>query len=850
MSLVRGHDVWASADTRHLDDQPEIRKKALKLKNRIVRSQEGRVFVKNGIRPGAASVNESLITSKAQLDAFCEKALVEIDDWFKIVFLETRGDSDVWLEKRRANERNMPEPNEESGGVMSITISVRPMVRKENDAPDLTAFIHIGRILMEECNGRPILPEKLATIITHPNSLFVGENISRHLMRLENSFFGRINGAKYLSLTDLVHRWHRAKRDIWERFYIDPTVSFGVLRNFHRVFEEQTYFKNAFESYADWNSVSAIRESQLIYALNSMWATKAIFDEVTSFYATWGMQLSVMFTIYPRRVFHERRDEVRTQCSYYTPVWYAERLWPNGKSSNHPSCGFGFGDPEEIRRMQRADWEERYGGLPAERQRLKKRRLDSDVSDADRVDEHRDDDEEAKKEKGLKLAKNIVNHLHTSMTDATIRATFRLKEHDEFHVVAGLMKVGQNRGPRKRILEYTAGHWPSDRKSRLIESVVADGHLKAKRPVGMVGMLKFMNHHDPEPRLFLTFNVKDGSAAEFYASLHPSSRRKIMDFLSRFLSVRNEERLIQLESFPFFRRDAVPQCVWRDEDVAELIRTLAQAAEDTPTAPYFRHTRSAFVETLIKHGVNGRVRVKNAVKQAIAFAGPDFYDQNDMVSALAKWKAVAEGMKRETNVWASIPQFYRCDPNLLQEPECRVPLHQNQTLDRVFVVINKSTLEKAKAEIEGMFVYMHVTLNKDPRILSDIPSLILVKSPTSKVVGIFAQEVDRELLREWLFFLSKFLVATRFIKSTRALFKKFQFHPKYLDVTAAMIKHAGGKTNEAISMWVWGIRFCPIAKEEWVVNPLDAIQEHHACYYMDMMDQAVRKLGVWNVPRA
>ena len=91
--------------------------------------------MKNGIQPGAALVNESLITSKAQLDAFCEKALIEIDDWFKIVFLETRGDSDTWLEKRRASERNMPEPNEESGGVISITISVRPMVPMEYTVP-------------------------------------------------------------------------------------------------------------------------------------------------------------------------------------------------------------------------------------------------------------------------------------------------------------------------------------------------------------------------------------------------------------------------------------------------------------------------------------------------------------------------------------------------------------------------------------------------------------------------------------------------------------------------------------------------------------------------------------------
>ena len=854
MSLVRGHDPWAGADSRHLDDHPETKRKALKMKNRIVRSQIDRVFVKNGIRPGSEVVNNALITTKAHLDAFCEKVLEELDDFYKIIFLESRGDSDCWLEKRNLDGRSALQKNEESGGVMSVTIRMRPMKRKESDAPDLMAFIHIGRILVEECGGRPILPTKLAEIITHPHSLFVGENVARHLMRLENSFFGRINGAKYLGLTDLVNRWERAKRDSGDRFYVDPSQSVGVLRNFHRVFKGETYFKNAFESFADWNVITAIREQQLIYALQSVWATAAIFDEVTSFFEEWGMQLSIMFTIFPRRACHERRDEILIEGrerNRFIPVWYGEWHWPSGKSSNHPSCGFGFGDPEEIRKLQRADWEESYGDLPSDRQQLKKRRLDSDVSDADRVDEHRDDGgEDDKKEKAFKMAKQIVHFLHSDMSDDTLRTMMKLKEHDEFHVIAGFLKFGQNRGPLKRILEFIANRWPSDRKTRLIESAIADGHLKNKHPIGIAGMLKHMNHHDPEPRLFLLFKAKDGSAAEFYASLHPSARRKVMDFLSKFLNARNEERMIQLESFPLFRRDTVSHYVWRDEDVGELIQTLARAAGDTPTPPYFRHMRSAFVETLIEHGANARVTVKNAVKQAIAFAGPDIYDQNDMVSALAKWKSVAEEMKKETNVWAIVPQFYRCDPNLVHEPECRVTLHQNQTLDRVFIITSSATLEQAKSELSGTFVHVYMSLNKNPRVLSDIPSIILFKTPGSRPFGVFAQEIDRAMLKDLLLCIAKFKVATRFVKATRALFKKFQCHPGYLDLSAALIKQAGGKTNEAISMWVWGIRFCPITREEWMEYPLNPLQEQHIAYYMELMDKAIEKLGYGNIPRA
>ena len=98
MSFIHGHDPWAGADLRHLDDYPEAKRKALKLKSRIVRSQVDRVFVKNEIRPGSDVVNKALITSKAHLDAFCDMVLEELNDFFKIIFLETRGNTDQWVD--------------------------------------------------------------------------------------------------------------------------------------------------------------------------------------------------------------------------------------------------------------------------------------------------------------------------------------------------------------------------------------------------------------------------------------------------------------------------------------------------------------------------------------------------------------------------------------------------------------------------------------------------------------------------------------------------------------------------------------------------------------------------------
>ena len=149
-----------------------------------------------------------------------------------------------------------------------------------------------------------------------------------------------------------------------------------------------------------------------------------------------------------------------------------------------------------------------------------------------------------------------------------------------------------------------------------------------------------------------------------------------------------------------------------------------------------------------------------------------------------------------------------------------------------------------------MFISIHIILNKNPRTLSDIPSIILFKTPTSRVYGIFAQDVERGMLEDLLSFLSGFLLATRFVKATRTLLRKFGCQPKFLDVTAAAIKEAGGKSNEAIAMWVWGLRFCPIAKEDWPESPLNPLQERHYAYYMEMMDKAIEKLGVGKIPRA
>ena len=129
---------------------------------------------------------------------------------------------------------------------------------------------------------------------------------------------------------------------------------------------------------------------------------------------------------------------------------------------------------------------------------------------------------------------------------------------------------------------------------------------------------------------------------------------------------------------------------------------------------WHRYRRELFINTLVEHGANARLTVENAVKQAVAYAGQNWHDQCDMVVALSKWKAVAQGVKDKTNAWNDVPQLYCHDPNLVTEPECRTILHQHQAMEAVYVVNDWKSLDWAKKEGDGKFHYVYILPNKNP----------------------------------------------------------------------------------------------------------------------------------------
>ena len=116
-----------------------------------------------------------------------------------------------------------------------------------------------------------------------------------------------------------------------------------------------------------------------------------MFEQVLTYYNEMGFQLSCMFTIFPRRVYDDRVDEIyqRSRVTFEeTPGCFAEKKWPNMKTDGTVGCRVGFGDPTRIRELQKDEFEARWNNVPVERRVIKRRRLDSDVDEVnDREDE-------------------------------------------------------------------------------------------------------------------------------------------------------------------------------------------------------------------------------------------------------------------------------------------------------------------------------------------------------------------------------------------------------------------------------------------------------------------------------
>ena len=846
--MYRGSDRWATVDLSKLD--PNRRRIATKLKKKVVSAQMGKKFDDPDFELSKNCVQTFYIDNVERLDKFCDEVLTELEVGPTPIILETKGDSEMWKDKRRQIDGEKEFPNGEPAGVNVIFMRIMP---RNPTHKDRYACIHIGKILMQEGNGKPILTARLDAIFNDKNALWFGENISKHLMRIESSFYRDLSGQRYLGLTDFVERWTNYKyKDITDKFTINPFQSAGVMANYHDTFKGKTYFRNVVASASDWNSVEELDDEQVFYGLVSMWAQMEIFEYRIVDYDKEGLQLSCMFTIYPRRVFDSREDRIFLNAvgnPKRPPSCFSERRWPNIDSDKTIGCPIGFGDPMLIRELQRDEFHERFHAVPEGRRIVKRRRLDSDVSDADEIDEQ---EELRQSQKGslLDYAKEVAPKLKHTMPLEEMKKLIRIYEADELVFAVALTKLILNGGVLKMVLGVYGEAWMNDRRIKLVETLASERFFEGKPPVGILASINALGIR-PTPRLFLLLRNSIVGLEIVAERMTSSEIDAAIRYLCNYLDLPLEQRDIQLEDCAFFNRALKRNYLQKDDDIIHMIKYICRVSKKDPAPAYFRHLRKSFVESMVEHGKEGRTTVDNAVKMAIRFAGDDHRDKHDMVIALGEWKPVSEKVKEKTHAWAEVPQYRCADPNLRTEPMCRPILHKNQVQSRVTIFKNSRLLNEFKSEVAGEFVHMHLIEPKDPRSLSDSPSVMFFKAKSNRITRIYAifpDTMDQSLLKEILSYVARKPIVTRMIKLARSFFKSQGIKVSFRNFTATTVRLTGGRSNEAICEFVWSCRFCPIASVEWMVDPLTKPQEYHAAYLMELTEAAVLKVGLDNFP--
>ena len=411
----------------------------------------------------------------------------------------------------------------------------------------------------------------------------------------------------------------------------------------------------------------------------------------------------------------------------------------------------------------------------------------------------------------------------------------------------------------KEILGVYADELTAAQKTILIEKLWAEGFFTKKPQIGYWAFVNRLRHFNMPPHLFLLFRHKHFPLN--FDAIQSIGTQEVIVFLSHYLELTAEQRLDKLKTFPFFNPLLADEWYVREgKDIANLIWNICRVLgpEVEPGEAYFRFKRPEFVKELINHGKNGRTTIENATKQAVRFLGNDMADRNAMVHELAEWRPVAESVKKQTGASVNISQCASLptsanDENHFKHIECNATMHLFQTSTQVHVIRNQVVFDSLKNYLDGDAIHMHIITNRDPRSLTDMPSAIILKStslPTPKVCAIFPQEVEKSLVKAVLEHVAaRAPMITRAVNALRHLIFNFKLkEAKILNLQKALDRHVEGRSNLAVCFWAWDHDFCEVTGREWFTSQLTKQQEYHLAYYMDLITDVIRKIGLDDCP--
>ena len=844
--ISRGHDVWANIETGHLS--PEKRVTANASKTEIIKYQQGRIMLQSPYDTGKISAKSKVVDTYDSFKKLCQDGLDVLKKGPTVIVLETRGRSNLWAQARKQLDGDSYQKNDESSGVTVIFLNI---MDRQND--DIIAFVNIRKIVDEELNGEPRTPPEFKELICHEKGILIADNLLKHLKRIENSFFNRLNGPLYVTLHDLVERWRRHKWEINDHIWdivLNSGENNGLLFNFHEVFAEETYPKNPYEALSDWDNLKIPRQAQIVYGLNKVHFTMLLIQRVLRYFVHSGLSLSIMGTVFPKYAFGERVD-FRNQdaCEQGTlpPKWFEEIKWPSCVEERYGECSRveGIGDPDAVR-LEQQKWEKEC--MEGARGLGEKRKLVvSDVSDDEDGDKahikRRMDNNEIRRR-----AERAIRRLKENSSQATIKEVLGFVGPDPvlfFSIVINGFNNSNYCSLIRHIIDFILTiDWPCNRKEKLVAKLAFDGFFYNSPDFTAFKMINRLKVLNPSPEMLLLYDVNGVLIADYIGLKNEISQRRCLQFLEEYLLMPKVSRQSLLEECPFFARRDMGRYLFHDAKIEFWIRRICGRCNIMPGPTYYRGKRSAFVDSLIESGREGRMSAENAARLVVAHVGDDFHDKRDSIIITARWPKLARLLHKGWNLIGRAPRFVHCDQNLVQDPACRQSLHEKQRDREISYIRSSADFDQMELECASeQTLIVESRPNKNPRCFENDPGFVLFRAPNGRVFGYFPGNLRNEDHRRILEFFSGRTIFTRTTDFIRLYLTQHATDAAWINGAKLAEELTRGRTDDAVASLVWNCRFCGTTREEWFVDPLSEVQENHAAYGINLVSDLFSHVG-------
>ena len=789
-------------------------------------------------------IRDKVVQDLESFRNLCRAGLDVLQKGPTVVVLETRGKSNLWVAARKRIDGDDYEKNDESSGVTIILINV---MNRHGD--DVIGFINVRKIIEDELDGEPTLPEEFWDLVCNQKAMVTGDSLLMHLKRLENSF-GRDNGILYTTLHDLTERWRRHKYEIGDidSFTLNVHEHNGLLLNFHTVFKIETYFNNPYERLSNFTDTNNLRQSQYAYGLNKVFFTMVLVKRILRYFEDSSLSLSVMGTLYPNLAIGQRQDfryRDGIDQGSLPPKWYEEIKWPSHLEERYGPVSRveGIRDPDGVRRAN--EKVEKNCTEGARGMGEKRRLVVSDISDDDDGDRvvirDRIDDNEIRRH-----ATRAARRLREDQSAENLKEQLRGVSSDPVLYMATIINDLNSNAYRRLILKIldSLHWWPCDRKEMLVSKLAFDGFFFNSPDHTAFSMINRLKVKNPSPTMMLLYRINGVQIADFIALKNSVVHRRSLEFLEEYLMLPRDARLLKLESCDFFVRRHLGNYLIDDEKIEAWIRRICERCHLLPGNVFYRLKRPAFVDELIEHGRQGRMSAENAAQLVVAHTGDDYHDKRDAVLFTVRWPKLARLLHKKWNLYGRAPRIVHCDQNLREDAQCRRSLHVGQKDQEIKHIRSSSDFAQMEAEHGGeQIVIVESRPSKDPRTFAVDPGFILFRSPGGSIYGYFPanlREVDHLQLLD---FFSGKTIFTRTVDFIRKYLASHAKDAVWVNGSVIAEEYGRGRTDDAVASLVWGCRFCGITREEWFVDPLTETQEYHAAYGINAVNDLFFHIG-------